>query len=202
MRFAAAYLFLAAAMTVGLYGTYKNHNELKNQNKHEFATETKRDLQIRLAVFTTCRSDGRTIRECQRIARGIILPPLTPVQEKKIIKVIGKPQKSQFNTLIKEVGKRGMAGPRGLPGKNGTNGKNGERGPRGLRGIPGKNGVNGSKGDKGNAGPQGPPGIQGPAGPPGPICPAGYTAKEVRVVGTGSTLGITSNITILACVKN
>src|SRR6266498_3759616 len=192
-RVASAYVILTIAVCFGLYGSWVNRQGLKaevartqvNELRHT-ENERHRDLELRLAIYTICRSDGRSAKECREIANGIILPALTRGQLTKIIKVLGKPGKPGepgkpgllgphgIQGLIGKdglQGRRGSPGARGATGVRGTPGSPGERGaagPAGERGTQGAQGSAGARGPGGPAGPQGPPGPAGPPGPPGP----------------------------------
>src|SRR6266542_3584174 len=191
-RIAAAYCILGAAAVLGVYGVWLNGNKLDDQIARAKTEATRSDLQQRLAIFTVCRSDGRSVKECRKIANGIILPALTRGQLTKIVKILGKPGKPGqpgqpgllgphgIQGLIGKIGPqgrrgrsgaqgaRGARGARGTPGLSGERGAAGAAGGRGAQGAQGAQGPAGARGPGGPAGPQGPPGAAGPPGPPGP----------------------------------
>src|SRR6266498_636151 len=145
-RIAAAYVVLAAAAVLGIYGIWLNGNKLDAQIARAKTEATRSDLQQRLAIFTVCRSDGRSVKECRKIANGIILPALTKGQLTKIVKILGKPGKPG------QPGQPGLLGPhgiQGLIGKTGVRGKPGRAGTRGAVGARGARGTPGSPGARG-----------------------------------------------------
>src|SRR6266498_2775694 len=175
-RMAAAYIVLGAAAVLGVYGNWLNGNKLDDQIARAKTEATRSDLQQRLAIFTVCRSDGRSVRECRKIANGIILPALTRGQLTRIVKILGKPGKPG------QPGKPGLLGPHGIKGligklgpqgKSGRTGTRGAVGARGARGTPGSPGARGTAGAVGGRGAQGAQGPAGPAGARGPGGPAG-----------------------------
>jgi hypothetical protein len=154
----------------------------------------RQDQQVRRAVFTLCRSEGRSSKSCLKIANGVILPPLTGatkiVRVTKIVKgqpgPQGPPGEAGLQRLVTKL--VGKIGPRGLRGKRG---QQGQSGPAGATGPRGSNGLNGARGPGGPAGPRGP---QGPPG--GLICPTGYRAKSIEV-----RLNPQGGVVIWTCVK-
>src|SRR6266542_4048582 len=167
-RIAAAYCILGAAAVLGVYGVWLNGNKLDDQIARAKTEATRSDLQQRLAIFTVCRSDGRSVKECRKIANGIILPALTKGQLTKIVKILGKPGKPG------QPGKPGLLGPHGIKGligklgpqgRSGRTGARGAVGARGARGTPGSPGERGAAGAAGNRGAQGAQGLAGAQGP-------------------------------------
>src|SRR6266542_346393 len=178
-RIATAYCILGAAAVLGIYGICANGNKLDDQIAHAKAEATRSDLQQRLAIFTVCRSDGRSVKECRQIANGIILPALTRGQLTKIVKILGKPGKPGQPGKPGLLGPHGIKGligklgPQGRSGRTGARGAVGARGARGTPGSPGERGAAGAAGGRGAPGAQGSAGAQGPAGARGPGGPAG-----------------------------
>src|SRR6266496_5836 len=176
--FRVAYLFLALGLVLTGYAAYYLNHKLNREVDRQRTGEMRRDLELRLAIFTICRSDGRTEKECRQIASGVILPALTRAQEAQIVKILGQPGTAGA------LGPQGIRGLIGKAGVRGQRGNDGERGPAGSPGSRGERGPPGARGPMGPAGPPGPhgvPGIQGPPGPAGMICPSGYTARAVEL---------------------
>jgi hypothetical protein len=155
-------------------------NEQRKANSRQLATERRArveatrqrkhiDAQIHFTAYVLCRSEGRTPKQCQRIANGIILPPSLTLDE--IRARFGKIAEIRVQRIL--VRGKTVAGAPGRDGRPGSRGSQGARGAKGERGSPGKRGNRGSpgaSGQRGPPGPQGPPGVQGPPGTPGVQC--------------------------------
>jgi hypothetical protein len=185
--------FLAlAALGVAIRENRNAVRRVEEGRQREKQARVRSDIQIRFVTYVLCRSEGRTMKECQKISDGIVLPPALTVDEiearlAKITKAritqltVGQPGKALLigvpgKGIVGEPGepgapgRQGPQGPRGSHGANGKNGAAGRPGPRGLRGLegpPGPQGMPGKFAGKGEPGERGAKGPEGPKGPPG-----------------------------------
>ena len=168
---ALCYVLLTGLIVFSGWEAWDNRQELSAQVERQHSAEIKRDIEMRLAWFRLCRSDGRSVKDCRKVANGIILPPLTKTQSKEIAKILGKPGKAG---ALGPAGVRGLVGRAGLRGQAGIRGQRGPAGavgavgPRGQRGHQGQRGVAGVAGGRGPAGARGPAGVKGAKGERGP----------------------------------
>ena len=199
------YAILVLGLIAGIVGGYiwvtdqaqiRTHH-LNQKLKAERSARMKEQRRIRAlaaqAMYQTyilCRSQGRTKRQCRKIAHGIILSPRFTLKQldTHILRTAELTVTRIFNP---PKGQAGATGPRGAPGLS-IRGPTGPTGPRGPQGPRGPAGINGGK--QGPRGPQGPPGAQGakgdrgaqgPAGPQGPPgnpttwCPGAFKVIEL-----------------------
>jgi Collagen triple helix repeat (20 copies) len=176
-----------AGAVAGVLGGSILHNRHKAASAQASADEAKRALnaerhfalELRLTTFTLCRSDGRSVKDCRKIAAGVILPVLTHTQERKILKILGAPGPAGALGPKGVQGLIGKAGARGHDGKDGAQGAQGPKGNTGSVGPAGPRGANGATGPRGSAGPQG---AQGPPGPPGAVGPPSILCPGLKIV--------------------
>lgn len=207
----------------GLYLAKRDRDRETAARMREVEARKRNDIQIRFVTYVLCRSEGRTIRECSKIAEGVVLPAnlslhaleveIAKLKQARITKLTvgGKPVVVSKGLLgprgekgdtgprgrTGATGARGPTGARGAPGMDGERGATGPRGAQGPTGPPGAQGEPGAAGAQGPAGPQGtpgPPGPPGPSGPAGMVCPAGYVARALEINMPGG------QETIYACV--
>jgi Collagen triple helix repeat (20 copies) len=158
-----------------LFGAYLL-NEQRKTNARRLTTErTARieagkqrrliDAQLRFSAYVLCRSEGRTPKQCEQVAHGIILPPSLTLDaiEAKLGKIA--------EIRVKRIFVQGRPGQsiRGPPGIQGQRGSKGARGSTGASGAKGPPGI-GQRGPQGPSGARGPQGPQGNPGPPGTQC--------------------------------
>jgi Collagen triple helix repeat (20 copies) len=192
----AVLLLLIAGLALWLF--HVNHQAVIHNRALIMRLEneaSRQDQQVRRAVFTLCRSEGRTDKACLKIANGVILPPLfngakivhvTTEVTKVIQGATGPTGPAGLSRLVRKL--IGKIGPRGFVGPRGSTGARGPQGPQGERGVNGVQGPHGAQGPPGARGPIGPPGPQGPPGTPGEtqtpqkLCQsAGLTWKQFHV---------------------
>jgi Collagen triple helix repeat (20 copies) len=140
--------------------------------------QRKANAQIRFVAYVLCRSGGRSPKQCDRIAAGVILSPNLTLDE--IEARLGKIAELRVSHIFVkgQSGLVGRTGPRGLQGIPGATGSRGAAGGIGARGSNGSRGARGPPGPQGSAGPAGP---QGPPGAPGTIC----VFKLIRIPASG-----------------
>jgi Collagen triple helix repeat (20 copies) len=180
---------------VVLSGIYLNHRQSNREKEQRLTTlqEQRRAIaQTRFTAYVLCRSEGRTPRQCRKIANGIVLSPqlnldqldarLARISDARVGSLIvgppghsGKVGAGGVRGLRGLIGKPGPAGPRGHRGHDGHAGARGAQGNPGLKGEQGPPGQRGAQGNSGARGIAGPPGARGPAGPAGPVGPRGPT---------------------------
>lgn len=171
-----------AALAIGLFVV--NHRSVAHNRALIMRLQSeaaRQDQQVRRAVFTLCRSEGRSNKACLKIANGVILPPLTsPTKIVHVTKHVtiqglpGPPGAAGLEKLVtKLVGSKGTPGKQGKTGATGPRGATGPAGPQGPTGAQGVTGLRGPQGPRGAAGATGKPGPRGPCNPPPPEWPPG-----------------------------
>lgn len=202
IRWAFLILGIGVAIALWFVGQLIHDNKVRARADKAFLqreiARSKRDvLQAKFQTYLVCRSTGRTIKQCDAISKGAVLPDglislnkleakLAKISEARVTKLfvgpLGKRGQIGPGGKIGPAGPRGPRGPQGLRGVAGSagpagaigpmgkRGLTGPQGPKGIPGIPGTPGTPGAQGPAGPRGAQGPIGPQGPPGTPGTIC--------------------------------
>lgn len=199
-------------LTIGLAAAVYQISSLVSENKKRIRENRllverqlearERDIaQAKFQTYVLCRSGGRTVKQCDAIANGAVLPG-NNIQLKKIEAALAKFGEATVTKLFVgppgnrgsvgaggKIGPAGPAGPKGNRGAKGDNGAPGPVGPAGPRGPSGKTGGKGQTGSRGATGPPGPQGAAGPAGaqgPPGPVVCPGLRIITIVIPSAGT----------------
>lgn len=176
---ALAVIGFIATIGLALWVAKRDRDAERRARLREAATLRRNDAQIQYVTYVLCRSEGRTIKQCERIAEGVVLP--ANVSIKQLEAEVARIKKAAITKLTVAgktvvVPSKGLLGPRGATGARGLRGATGPQGPTGARGAPGmdgERGTTGARGPQGHTGSQGPAGARGPAGATGAAGPAG-----------------------------
>lgn len=197
-----AFAILTLGLAAAVYVQTRDNRESRERDRE---TAAKNVAQAKFQTYILCRSTGRTVKQCNTIAKGAVLPG-SKIQLQQIEAALAKFGEATVNKLFVgppgsrgSVGPGGTLGPPGPKGAKGDKGSTGARGPQGqvgeqgppgptvtgARGAQGPRGLPGERGAAGAQGPQGAAGPAGPAGPPGEICP-GLRIVTVSIPSAGT----------------
>ena len=167
-------LFFIAVLGAALYLARQQREQQSANQKRDKQLLVRQNLQTRYITYVLCLSQGRDVKECRKIANGVVLPPnldlahvkteTATIGKARIIKLTVGPPGHEVTITAPQ---RGAAGSAGQAGARGATGATGARGSPGPEGSPGLQGEKGEAGAQGPRGPEGPLGQRGPSGPQG-----------------------------------